>query len=78
MPSRTATTRPPRIVGDLLTLAQVAEIMCIRPRAVVDYVNRGELRGDRVGRSWWFTQDAIDSFFEEPPAWRVNGVRAEA
>ncbi len=72
MRSRQATTRSQRTSGHLLTLGQVADILRICPRAVVDYVNRGELEGQRVGRSWRFTQDAIDRFFEEPPAWRAT------
>jgi len=72
MGTRTATTQSPRTSGHLLTLGQVADILRIRPRAVVDYVNRGELEGQRVGRSWRFTQDAIDRFFEEPPTWRAT------
>jgi excisionase family DNA binding protein len=58
----------------LLTLGQVADILRIRPRVVVDYVNRGELSGQRVGRSWRFTRAAIDNFYAEPPAWRATDV----
>ncbi len=72
MRSRQATTRSQRTNGQLLTLGQVADVLRVRPRAVVDYVNRGELEGQRVGRSWRFTQDAIDRFFEEPSAWRAT------
>src|SRR5713101_1149913 len=72
MHAEPATTRSRRTSGHLLTLGQVADTLRIRPRAVVDYVNRGELEGQRVGRSWRFTQDAIDRFFEEPPAWRAT------
>lgn len=71
MRARKATTRSPRTSGHLLTLGQVADILGIRPRGVVDYVNRGELSGQRVGRSWRFEQAAIDNFFDEPPAWRA-------
>jgi len=70
MRSRNVTTRSPRTSGHLLTLGQVATILRMHPRAVVDYVRRGELDGQRVGRSWQFTQAAIDSFFEEPAAWQ--------
>lgn len=72
MRSRNATTRSRRTSGHLLTLGQVADILRVRPRAVVDYVNRGELGGQRVGGSWRFTQAAIERFFEEPPAWRAT------
>ena len=71
MPSRTATTRPPRMVGDLLTLGQVAEILGVHSRAIVELVNRGELEGQRIGRRWEFTQAAIDDFLDEPPAWQA-------
>lgn len=73
MPSQFETTQSPRTSGDLLTLAQVADILRVRPREVVEYVRRGELSGAHVGRSWRFTQAAIDNFFEEPPAWRPAG-----
>ncbi len=72
MQSRNAKTRSRRTSGHLLTLGQVADVLRVRPRAVVDYVTRGELEGQRVGRSWQFTQAAIDRFFEEPPAWRAT------
>jgi excisionase family DNA binding protein len=68
--SRRAKTTARQTSDHLLTLGQVADILRVRPRAVVDYVRRGELDGQRVGRSWQFTQAAIDSFFEEPAAWQ--------
>jgi excisionase family DNA binding protein len=72
MQSQNAKIHSRRTGGHLLTLGEVADVLCVRPRAVVDYVNRGELEGQRVGRSWRFTQDAIDRFFEEPPVWRAT------
>lgn len=52
----------------LLTLKEVAEILRLHPRAVVEYVRRGELIGRRSGRSWRFLPADIDAFREELPS----------
>jgi hypothetical protein len=63
----------PEMVGDIFDSATGVE-QVDGDRAVLepyDYVDRGELGGQRVGGSWRFTQAAIERFFEEPPAWRA-------
>ena len=57
-----------------LTLRQVVQILSLRPREIVEYVHRGELVGQRVGRRWTFTQAAIDAFLEELPDWQLTSL----
>ncbi len=52
-----------------LTLTEVAEILQLHPKAVVEYVRREELAGQQIGRRWTFTQAAVDAFLEPMPDW---------
>jgi len=66
--------RIPETEDGLLTLPQVVQILSLRPREVVEYVRRGELAGQHVGRRWTFTQAAIDAFLEELPDWQLTSL----
>ena len=54
---------------DPLTLTEVAQIIQLHPKMVVEYVRRGELVGQQIGRRWTFTQAAVDAFLEPMPDW---------
>jgi excisionase family DNA binding protein len=47
-----------------LTLREAAELLGLHPRAVSEYVRRGELIGDVVRKRWQFRQEDIDTFIE--------------
>ena len=47
-----------------LTLREAAELLGLRPRAVCEYVRRGELIGDGVGKRWQFRQKDITAFLD--------------
>ena len=52
-----------------LTLTEVAQLVRLHPKAVVEYVRRGELAGQQIGRRWTFSQAAVDAFLEPMPDW---------
>jgi excisionase family DNA binding protein len=52
-----------------LTMAEVAQLVRLHPKAVVEYVRRGELVGQQIGRRWTFSQAAVDAFLEPMPDW---------
>jgi excisionase family DNA binding protein len=42
-----------------LTVTEVAKIVALHPKVVLEYVRRGELVGQQIGRRWTFTRAAI-------------------
>lgn len=51
------------------TVDEVAAILKVHPRTVYRMVERGELRGVKVGVLWRIPQEALDAFLRgEPPA----------
>jgi len=52
------------VVGDALTLTEVAEMLRLRTKTVADYARRRELAGRRIGRRWLFAQEAF------APSWK--------
>ena len=44
------------------TIEQVAEILQVNPRTVNRLLERGELKGRRVGRLWRIPQEALDAY----------------
>ena len=47
-----------------LTLREAAELLGLHPRAVCQYVRRGELIGYVVGKRWQFRQEDITAFLD--------------
>ena len=47
-----------------LTLREAAELLGLRPRAVCEYVRRGELIGYVVRKRWQFRQEDITAFLD--------------
>ena len=47
-----------------LTLREAAELLRLHPRAVCEYVRRGELIGYVVGKRWQFRQEDITAFLD--------------
>jgi hypothetical protein len=58
--------------GRPLTLTEVANIVQLPPKVVVEYVRRAELAGQQIGRRWTFSQAAVDAFLEPMPDWTFD------
>jgi excisionase family DNA binding protein len=50
-----------------LTLREAAELLKLHPRAVLEYVRRGELTGYVVRKRWQFRQEDITAFLDAGP-----------
>jgi excisionase family DNA binding protein len=50
-----------------LTLREAAALLGLHPRAVCEYVRRGELIGYVVGKRWQFRQEDIKAFLDAGP-----------
>lgn len=48
----------------LLTTDKIAPIFGVTPETIRLWALRGWIIGKRIGRSWYFTQDAVDSVME--------------
>jgi excisionase family DNA binding protein len=44
---------------DVLTLEEVAELLCVQPEAVAELAASGELPGRRIGGAWRFARVAV-------------------
>ena len=51
--------------GDLLTAAEVAEILDIHPRTVGEYIRDGKLRAFQLGGGWKISEHALRAFVRE-------------
>ena len=49
---------------ELLLVNDVAKYLAIKPRTVVDIINRGELKALRVGRPWRIPRAALKNYIE--------------
>ena len=69
-------TCPPAVTGDsgeqLLTVREVADALGLGPRAVRDYVARGELSGRLIRGRWRFGRKDIEEFLAMPPKWELR------
>ena len=65
--------------GDLLTAAEVAEILDIHPRTVGEYIKEGKLRAFQLGGGWKISEGALRAFVREqtqaPPRPRPRHLR---
>jgi excisionase family DNA binding protein len=62
----------PAAGGDVLTLAQVAELLQVDEEAVAELAASGELPGRRIGEAWRFARYAVLSWLaaDTPPPLR--------
>jgi excisionase family DNA binding protein len=51
--------------GDLLSAAEVAEILDIHPRTVGEYIREGKLRAFQLGGGWKISEGALRAFVRE-------------
>jgi excisionase family DNA binding protein len=48
--------------GKLLTTKQVQEMLGVSERTIFNFIDRGELKGFKVGRSWRFEESDIEDY----------------
>ena len=60
--------------GDLLTAAEVAEILDIHPRTVGEYIRDGKLRAYQFGGGWKISENALRAFVREQTLGRPSGA----
>lgn len=46
------------------TIREVAKILRVNERTVLNEIDRGELRATRVGRQWRVSQEALDDYIQ--------------
>jgi excisionase family DNA binding protein len=51
--------RPAPGIHDVLTTAQLADLLQVDEKAVRDLARRGELPGRKIGRDWRFSRSAV-------------------
>ena len=59
--------KAPTIGDRLLTLREAAEVLCLNPRTVREYVQRGQIEGRIIGGRWRFRRADLDAFFANAP-----------
>jgi len=64
---RIAALKQELVDGELLTAAEVAEILDVHPRTVGEYIRDGRLRAFQFGGSWRISENALRAFVREQP-----------
>ena len=59
---RVAALKQELVGGELLTTAEVAEILDVHPRTVGDYIREGKLRAYQFGGGWKISESALREF----------------
>jgi excisionase family DNA binding protein len=57
--------RPAPGIRDVLTTAQLADLLQVEEKAVRDLARRGELPGRKIGRDWRFSRGAVLAWLSE-------------
>lgn len=52
------------MAGNLLTIKQVQARLGVSERTVFNFMERGELKGFKVGRSWRFEESDIEEYIQ--------------
>ena len=61
-PIRGARTHKDRVVGRVFTPEDVAEILKLTKRQVLDLLRQGTLKGVKAGRHWRIAEEAVDEY----------------
>ena len=62
---RIAALKQELVGGDLLTAAEVAEILDIHPRTVSEYIREGKVRAFQFGGGWKISENALRAFVND-------------
>jgi len=54
------------------TINEVAKSLKITPRTLYKYIQRGMIRGYKLGQNWRFTKTDINNFIEKQTAKETN------
>jgi excisionase family DNA binding protein len=57
-----ASAAPPSAVSDLMTPAQVAQLLGVAESDVVASLDSGDIKGKKIGSQWRITKTAVDQF----------------
>jgi len=47
------------------TMAEVATFFGCSTRTIKRYLNAGKIEGQRLGRTWYFTEESVKRYFEQ-------------
>ncbi|MCL2188868.1 MAG: helix-turn-helix domain-containing protein [Defluviitaleaceae bacterium] len=50
----------------LYTVDEVSKMLAVHPRTVRRYIEKGQLRGERIGGSWRISEEAVKALFNSP------------
>ena len=50
----------------LYTIDEIAQILGLNPRTIRRYIEKGQLRGERIGGSWRISEQAFKEMFDAP------------
>jgi len=50
----------------LYTIDEVAKMLNMHPRTIRRYIEKGQLRGERIGGTWRITEEAFKEMFDAP------------
>ena len=64
---RIAALKQELVDGDLLTAAEVSEILDVHSRTVGEYIRDGKLRAFQFGGSWRISENALRAFVRDQP-----------
>jgi excisionase family DNA binding protein len=62
---RIAALKQELVGGELLTAAEVAEILDIHPRTVSEYIREGKVRAFQFGGGWKISENALRAFVRD-------------
>lgn len=51
---------------ELYTIDDIAQMLGVNPRTVRRYIEKGQLRGERIGGVWRVTGDSLKAMFDDP------------
>ena len=50
----------------LYTIDEIAKMLSMHPRTIRRYIEKGQLRGERIGGSWRISEEAFKEMFDAP------------
>ena len=55
-------------IGDLelYTVDELSELMEVQERTIRKYLREGKLKGRKLARKWYVTEESLHAYFEQP------------